>query len=302
MATSLLVMSSDQATTHEEQTMKPLGKTTTTTEGSSRNRGRRSNNNNNNNNGKGPHHPNKKSQRGMGVAQLEILRAQEAFNKIHQTTTSPLLPPPYPHGPHLPPPPLLPPSPSPLMFNAPNNRWLLDSYGFGAPIWTPLIGTPLETSTELSSMPNTAHSSDQSQHCHLCIKKKRFNEDNTTVKGCNTRRSSSSSSSSDKAFDIWPIMMNGPDFLGLTPPQQPPTYNYLAPQQTTDEFVEVVAVHRKGNSSSGRVFMEYEFFPAGKYDHGTSKELELATRVGTDEEAASIGYSVSNYVDLSLKL
>lgn len=88
------------------------------------------------------------------------------------------------------------------------------------------------------------------------------------------------------------------------------------------ECAEVVAVHRRGNSESSRVFMEYEFFPAGK-DHGsrgtTSKELEFPTNMqgsvsvgGGSSEASSIittvtasayyGDTASNSVDLSLKL
>jgi len=71
-----------------------------------------------------------------------------------------------------------------------------------------------------------------------------------------------------------------------------------------------VAVHRRGNSTSGRVFMEYEFFP-GKDGRGTtSKELEFPTTgsvaVGSGEAssitAAAYGDSASNYIDLSLKL
>lgn len=84
-----------------------------------------------------------------------------------------------------------------------------------------------------------------------------------------------------------------------------------------------MAVHRKGNSVSGGVFMEYEFFP-GKNDSscrpmlsGTgSKEMMMRT-LATTEASVSVageasyftaatttynGADISNSVDLSLKL
>ena len=74
--------------------------------------------------------------------------------------------------------------------------------------------------------------------------------------------------------------------------------------------MEVVAVHRRGNSGCGRVFMEYEFFPGKDGSGTTSKELELpsigSVSVGGGEAssitAAAYGDSASNYVDLSLRL
>lgn len=72
--------------------------------------------------------------------------------------------------------------------------------------------------------------------------------------------------------------------------------------------MEIVAVHRRGNSGSGRVFMEYEFFP-GK-DGTTSKGLELSTNIGSAAvggeaspiPATAYGDTASNSIDLSLKL
>lgn len=77
--------------------------------------------------------------------------------------------------------------------------------------------------------------------------------------------------------------------------------------------MEVVAVHRKGNSMSGRVFMEYEFFPGKDGRGAASKELELPTIgsvVAGAGEASSITAATAyrntasncNNIDLSLKL
>ena len=83
--------------------------------------------------------------------------------------------------------------------------------------------------------------------------------------------------------------------------------------------VEVVAVHRKGNSVSGGVFMEYEFFP-GKNNSCRpmvsgigSKERIMKASVSVAGEAfyninstvpttTTYGADMSNPVDLSLRL
>ncbi|CAL0326593.1 unnamed protein product [Lupinus luteus] len=189
-------------------------------------------------------------------------------------------------------------------FVVPNQLNRASSYGFGAPTLSPkLVGSPLETSKELSSMPNLHFS--EPQCFDVCLNKKsRFNE--VSVKGSYARR--------DMTFEIWPNC-NSPEFLGLIPQAAAPNLveetsnfynkydrNDVASATNIDESVEIVAVHRKGNS---RVFMEYEFFP-GKYDLGTtSKVLELATNIGAAEAspitAAPYGDSASN-IDLSLKL
>ncbi|KAE9585234.1 putative transcription factor NOZZLE family [Lupinus albus] len=189
-------------------------------------------------------------------------------------------------------------------FVVPNQLNRVSSYGFGVPTLSPnLVGSPLETSKELSSMPNVHFA--EPQCFDVCLNKKsRFNE--VSVKGSYARR--------DMTFEIWPNC-NSPEFLGLIPQASAPNLveetsnfynkhdrNDVASATNIDESVEIVAVHRKGNS---RVFMEYEFFP-GKDDLGTtSKVLELATNIGAAEASpittAPYGDSASN-VDLSLKL
>ncbi|KAJ1383778.1 hypothetical protein SESBI_43075 [Sesbania bispinosa] len=184
----------------------------------------------------------------------------------------------------------------------PNQVNRVGPYGSGPSLLGPLVGTPLETSKELSSMPNVHYS--QPECLDLCLKKTRLNEDN--VKGSNARR--------DR-----PIVVH--DFMGYMPHSAAPNlvgetgdfYNKLARHDANaipDECAEVVAVHRRGNSvsGSGRVFMEYEFFP-GKDGRGTtSKELKLLTKLGSaavgHEASSSTAYgdTASNSIDLSLKL
>ncbi|XP_028807611.1 protein SPOROCYTELESS-like [Neltuma alba] len=193
------------------------------------------------------------------------------------------------------------------------------SYGFGAPAWSPLVGCPVETSRELSSMPNPYS---ESQPCDICFKKKRFADDNI-VRGSNTRR--------DSSLDIW-SMINGPDHFLRFAPQQCPnlpagTTDFSTRMSTLnaysypnlDESVGVVAVHRKAGSTSGKILMEYEFFPGKENARGTaSKELELSLVGGEAAYSSSsitaalsaralngnadASAAASNSVDLSLKL
>ncbi|OIV92388.1 hypothetical protein TanjilG_09986 [Lupinus angustifolius] len=267
----------------------------------------------NNNNGKGPK---KQPQRGLGVEKLERLRMQESLMKMNETCSRvvPLIPTFTSVQDHF--------NSVPVRYGAPNhvqgvfqcppqqvlngnnrskgvdgtssgfsgvgfvvpnqvNR--VSSYGYGVPLLSPLVGTPLVTSKELSSMPNV-HFEPQSFDVYL-NKKSRFNEIN--VKGLHARR--------DMTFEICPNY-NSPDFLGLVPQSAYATNNI-------DESVEIIAIHRKGNS---RVLMEYEFLK-GKDDIGTSsKELDLATNIDVAEASPIIavpyGDPASTYIDLSLKL
>ncbi|TKY49032.1 hypothetical protein E2542_SST26458 [Spatholobus suberectus] len=312
-------MASENTMFHEEESKDEAGR--------SRSRSRRAS-------GKGPKKP---PQRGLGVAQLERLRIQESWKKMSED--SGVLPVPNfndHHHHHLvqcQPPPMFASGSLPVRYGAPapslnlgfqcpqqhvingNNTigggWMLPnrvgSYGSGAPL---LVGTPIETSKELSSIPNLYS---EPECFDVCLKKTRFNEDNE--KGSNARR--------ERPLERW---SNGHDFLGFMAQSAAPSlvgetsdfYNKLAKHDAAstyacatpnDECAEVVAVHRRGNSVSGRVFMEYEFFP-GKDSRGSaSMELELPTigSVAVGGEASSItatayGDSASNSVDLSLKL
>lgn len=229
MATSLLFKASDQNSNHDDQQnmkMKPLCEETNkgSTEPGRSSRGRKAN-------GKGPK---KQPQRGMGVAQLERLRAQESLMKMNETcgvptnfpdnfsmlpfttvqdrfisSSSSVLPVRYGgaaaasnhvhgvvqchqqvingntiavwgQGPNF-----IGNSRSGglnvvasrgvgacsgicgvgLVPNQQLNR--VSSYGSVAPLWTPLVGSPLETSKELSSMPNVHF---EPQCFDICLK------------------------------------------------------------------------------------------------------------------------------------
>nr|XP_025611969.1 uncharacterized protein LOC112705350 [Arachis hypogaea] len=184
-----------------------------------------------------------------------------------------------------------------------------------APVFNPLLGTPLvETSrSELTSIPNLHHHSHLHQPLDFCLKKTRFNNEEN-VNGSNARK--------ENPLIIW---NNGPNFVGYEAPnlddREEVTEIIKNDEAAADEGVEVVAVHRKGNSVCGRVFMEYEFFP-GKDGRGTSsKELEFPTIAAAEAEASPITVSppptstpyrklpppssnsnTNNNIDLSLKL
>ncbi|GAU42479.1 hypothetical protein TSUD_100910 [Trifolium subterraneum] len=106
-------------------------------------------------------------------------------------------------------------------------------------------------------------------------------------------------------------------FLGFM--NQPKSSISAYPTQNLDECVEVVAVHRKGNSSlgSGRVFMEYDFFHEkdGKVNTTTTLAKDLfptatnslgfgSCEASSSITAASYGDTSIGYdsIDLSLRL
>ncbi|KAB2605785.1 hypothetical protein D8674_005502 [Pyrus ussuriensis x Pyrus communis] len=147
-------------------------------------------------------------------------------------------------------------------------------FGFGAPDPRVQSGVVYETSRELSSMPKIQSLS--SDCCDLCLKglqKKRFHSG--SYMGFNDR--------SDKSAAVSPIKSS--DFLGLDAEAGGfgagvvnRSARYLWPSNLLDDQgVEVRAVHRKGGSACGGIFMEYEFFPAA--DH--QKRDETMKRGGT---------------------
>ncbi|MED6182523.1 hypothetical protein PIB30_029141 [Stylosanthes scabra] len=137
-----------------------------------------------------------------------------------------------------------------------------------APLLNPLIGTPfVETSrSELSSIPN--------------LKKTRFNNEES-----NARK--------ENPLIIW--NNNGPNFVGYEAP------NIDGEAAAVDEGVEVVAVHRKGNSVCGRVFMEYEFFP-GKHAPEPSPIITAPPPTTTPYTKVPPPSNSNSNIDLSLKL
>ncbi|KAG7957431.1 hypothetical protein I3843_11G174100 [Carya illinoinensis] len=178
----------------------------------------------------------------------------------------------------------------------------MDAYGgIGDPDPRVFVGTVFETSKELSSMPKMHYGP---QHCDVCFKIKYFNGRNIGFNGGRENYS-----------EISPLINSSHDFMESNLENIPnltgETCNFggTAPSRSCrnldDQGVEVVAVHRKGNSRGGSVLMEYEFFP-GKNGRGTSSKALEEASVAVDGEASyltSAAYSsTSNSVDLSLKL
>ncbi|KAJ4843012.1 hypothetical protein Tsubulata_005393 [Turnera subulata] len=204
------------------------------------------------------------------------------------------------------------------------------------PAPVPAAASVFETSRELSSMPKTTQHHHQSPSaCNVYIKKKRFYGDNERYNekrdvyveiGYKGRR--------ENYAEISPINAKGYHFLGLNPQKKinktqqknirsngemggfsgrdarsafhTGNYNF-------NEGVEVVAIHRKGTSAGGSVFMEYEFFPGKNGKSTPFKEIGFpseASVAAADEAswATTSDYSgyrasnASNSVDLSLKL
>ncbi|TQD77144.1 hypothetical protein C1H46_037328 [Malus baccata] len=155
-------------------------------------------------------------------------------------------------------------------------------FGFGAPDPRLQSGAVYETSRELSSMPKIQ--SLPSDCCDLCLKglqKKRFHSG--SYMGFNDK--------SDKSAAVSPIKSS------------------LISSDWTLKLVgvEVRAVHRRGGSTCGGIFMEYEFFPAADHQKrdetmkrggGTHPKelgmLHLQTVEEEEEEASDITAATKN--------
>ncbi|KAM1150128.1 hypothetical protein FF1_030724 [Malus domestica] len=161
-------------------------------------------------------------------------------------------------------------------------------YGVWAPDPRVQSGAVYETSRELSSMPKIQSlSSDCCDHCFKGLQKKRFNSgDYMALNG-----------RSDKSATVSPI--NGSVFLGLNPETGSfgdrvgsRAAGYLGRSNLVDDQgVGVRAVHRKGGSAGGGIFMEYEFFPAADYQKSdeikrgcTYPKLQTVGREEEEEE------------------
>ncbi|KAH7544235.1 hypothetical protein ACOSQ2_030956 [Xanthoceras sorbifolium] len=290
----------------------------------------------------------KKPQRGMGVAQLERLRLQQTQFQYHHYSNN--------HFPFPEPIPSVPvmhgaghhcvPSVAAgggglmavdqgLLYQRHGNgggfgggggggcgsgHVLMDPYRVGCSL------SVAETSKELTSIPKLQQQQQWAvvpPRCDFCFKKKRFNGDNIGFNGGKGKYAELSSVSSN-GYDIPELKQeNNINFNGGIKSfgARAATSAFYAGHHTLNEGVEVVAVHRNGNSSKGRnnVLMEYEFFPAaGKGGRSTSsKELGLPADAEAEASVAVVGSEASyfttcaynnnnakasNSVDLSLKL
>ncbi|KAJ9671783.1 hypothetical protein PVL29_025476 [Vitis rotundifolia] len=257
----------------------------------------------------------KQPQRGMGVAQLERLRVEEWQKMTGITHLQPMSLPghfryqiPYQFA-----------EPPPAPASGPVQP------GLGSPGWVPrlggggfhgfsggggfrvvdpyrnggAVGTLTEASRELSSMPKMDCVFD---HCDVCFKKKRMNADNLGFSG---GREKYAETPPINSFDFLGLDMANDENRDLRRRRSPMTASYACYNHSED--AEVVAVHRKGNSVNGRIFMEYEFFP-GKGEASTSVvggggggEASLAIPTAAAATTTS-SRNASNVVDLSLKL
>ncbi|PQQ07343.1 uncharacterized protein Pyn_06777 [Prunus yedoensis var. nudiflora] len=327
MATPMLLMASEQSTT-QEPTKSLVGfyeeskpESTKSTKGTKKS-GKASNSK-------------KQPQRGLGVAQLERLRLQDRWKKMtelpqlqpqpqHQNPTrtlpGPLASVPVQYGASS--------YNGPLLIKGSGGNGLFgfvgqrvgngsgfgyvggnnlvvelnpSPYAIGAPDPRFEVGAVYETSKEVSSIPK---------------QKKRLNSRNYM---CLNGRSGKSAAS---------LPINSSGFLRLNPEagggQVVGRSTVNSGFRNDDQGVEVRAVHRKGSSAGGGIFMEYDFFPAAG---GKSSEMrggtcpkepemwqtaEASVSVGSHEEpsditASSYGYGIGadsyhNPVDLSLKL
>ncbi|MBA0848504.1 hypothetical protein Goshw_003144 [Gossypium schwendimanii] len=283
--------------------------------------------------GKGPYQK-KQPQRGMGVAQLERLRK---MSETRTTTTInqfgceavgasnvPVL-----HG-------VANYGVPPMMINGGSGGlwgWGADTDGlimqrvvgnggFGGFNSQVLVGNPgnvqvgcaaasvVEASKELSSMPKFQHC--KPEHCDLCFKKKRCNMENGKFNGGLFNQFGQAFPNKGTDFHGWNLENNQNTneemMKGFSARAARSAYAYAATgQMNINETVDVVAIHRKGNSfGTGSYVMEYEFFPGKNGRNTASKEWEFpeeasssAITVGGE---ASYANNAPNCVDLSLKL
>ncbi|KAF8414016.1 hypothetical protein HHK36_002014 [Tetracentron sinense] len=152
-----------------------------------------------------------------------------------------------------------------------------------------------ETEKELTSIQKMHCLSDQ---CEICVKKKRINAENLGYNGGRGKYSGT-------------MQIDGCDFLALnlgrnrTIDGESRDFGVRGashagyPGPNVDEEVEVVAIHRKGNSVGGNVLMEYEFIPGSSNKESSSPAEASAGPVFSE---ASPPTTATNFIDLSLKL
>ncbi|CAI9756886.1 unnamed protein product [Fraxinus pennsylvanica] len=257
----------------------------------------------------------KQPQRGMGVAQLERLRVQEGLkNPTKRTlTVNPaslfnLT--------------VMNPNSVPMQFaklggfgtvNGGIGQMSLNQnhsyFGFQDQFQVDPFGVGgSRNSKELSSTPNGVMC--YYERCNVCHKKKRVNGE---ISGCSRAKSG-------LYMQMSPI--SNSDFLGLNVGDnqsikqkvqevgiQAPTVPHARyPVRNCQQGVEVVVLHRKGNSRTGNgtVFMEYDFFPGSR---STCNNEVAMMNLGVNSEASSCadgeretGFDATTSLDLSLKL
>ncbi|XP_022753959.1 protein SPOROCYTELESS [Durio zibethinus] len=278
--------------------------------------------------GKGPHQK-KQPQRGMGVEKLERLRIQERWKKMTETTATtttqfptdpigtsnvPVL-----HG--------VANYGVPMMINGGSGGlwgWddtaglvmqrVVGNGGFGGLNSQVLVGVPgdvqvacgagvVEDSKELSSMPKLQHC--KPDRCDVCFKKMRCNGDNVRFNG-GFNQFGQVLPKKGAGFLGWNLENDqniNEEMNAFSARAARSASAYAGHMNNINETVDVVAIHRKGNSiGTGSVLMEYEFFP-GKSNRNTStKERKLPAEASAAVGGEASYANASNCVDLSLKL
>ncbi|XP_038688518.1 uncharacterized protein LOC119987670 [Tripterygium wilfordii] len=246
--------------------------------------------------------PKKTPQRGMGVAQLERLRRQERWKNMaeiksdNQTQYLPISPAVVGE--------MVPLGGYPVQWNyslgVPMIRGdgggfglghgLVYSYGSGAPERMNV----LESSKELSSMPNLPHSQSLLLDCCCnnasCYKKKRTNQENIGDK-FNPETNFSMSDSEFLGFSLDNTINGGISGFDAT--------------HKLNEGVGVVAVHRRAKGMMGdSVVMEYDFLLGNKSERPSKELPRFAMEAGPSAASSVVDGCESSYnpVDLSLKL
>ncbi|KAK8527342.1 hypothetical protein V6N13_085179 [Hibiscus sabdariffa] len=279
------------------------------------------------------HNPKKQPQRGMGVAQLEHLRK---MSETRTTTTVTQFPCetiggggagggggniPVFHG--------VANYGVPMVMNGGNGGlwgWggetdglmmqrVVGNGGFGGFNGQGLVGNPgnlqvgvVEASKELSSMPKFQHC--KPDRCDsFCFKKKRCNGETGKFNGGVLNQFGQFFPRKEADFHGWNPENNqnhtNEEMNGFSARAARSAYAYAATGQmkNINETVDVLAIHKKGNSvGTGSYVMEYEFFPGKNGRNTASKEWELPQQASFPLGAEASHANASNCVDLSLKL
>ncbi|KAK8648504.1 hypothetical protein V6N13_129254 [Hibiscus sabdariffa] len=274
-------------------------------------------------NGKAPH-TKKQSQRGMGVAQLEHLR------KMSETrTTTPIAP--------------FPCEPIGLAGNVPvihgvvrygvpmvinggsgsetdglMMQRVVGNGGFSGFNGQVLVGNPgnlqlgcgvVETCKGLSSMPKFQHC--MPDRCDACFKKKRCKGETGKFNGGIFNQFGQIFPRNEADFHGWNLESNqnytNEEMNGFSARAARSSYVYAAApggqMNNINETVDVLAIHKKGNSvGTGSYVMEYEFFPGKNGRNTASKEWESPQEGSLSLVGEASHSNASNCVDLSLKL
>ncbi|GKV42552.1 hypothetical protein SLEP1_g49941 [Rubroshorea leprosula] len=168
------------------------------------------------------------------------------------------------------------------------------------------FGSVLETSKELSSMPNLQECVPE-YRCEFCFKKKRLCGDNRRLnEGLNFNQTSHALPMNGGQNLPQQHLENNQNFNGLIDgfsKKEPRSSAAYSSNHNLSKGVDVVAIHRKKGINSSvavgggnHVFMEYDFFPR----RSTSSKVEEASV--TEALSGEASDTNSTFVDLSLKL